>query len=50
MFDENGFRDHGAQPTWLNDTQDGGHNMDKEKNQDHAYQILAAHKTPLDST
>ena len=33
MFDQNGFRDHGAQPAWLNDTQDRGHNMDKEKNQ-----------------
>jgi len=33
MFDENGFRDHGAQPAWLNDTQDRGHDMDKEQNQ-----------------
>ncbi len=45
MFDENGFRDHGAQPAWLNETQHRGHDMDKEENQITHDQILAALKT-----
>jgi len=33
MFDENRFCDHGAHTAWLNETQDRGHDMEKEENQ-----------------
>jgi hypothetical protein len=33
MFGENGFRYHGAHAAWFNETQDHGHQMDKEESQ-----------------
>jgi hypothetical protein len=33
MFGENGLRDYGSYAARFNQTQDGGHHMDKEENQ-----------------